>query len=619
VLRVANNKPLPADLVAQIVDKTDGVPLFLEELTKAVLESSMVRELADRYEYSGKLEKLAIPSTLRDSLMARLDRLLPVKEIAQIGAVLGREFSYELVHALSPMSEVQLNEALDKLVGSELVFRRGTPPNATYIFKHALVQDAAYESLLKGKRQALHAQIAQVIEQRLPSKALNEPELIAHHYSEAGMAGAAVPLWSQAGERALSRVALAEAVSHFAMALEVVGRLPSSPERDARELDIRMRLGVAHQFKGGWAAPEVIEALDPARVLAARLGRHLDLVPILYHTWLQHVCRCELPAALKSIDGVHEVAVETGHWIPALVEPWLKSMTYCYTGEFVQARRAMDELLSVYDFDKHSALTPIYNHEPKCGTLLFAGYYLWALGYPDRAKAAALEQADVARKVNHAFNRCWCLLGGNAPLVLRGDCDLAVQWADEAYAVATEQGMTYVAELVVPWWRGNALIDAGRYEEGYAQVTLGSDSWQAAGGVLHMPLSHLMRGKALMHLGRLDEAAAQLDLANQITERTGHRMYAAEIARLRAVLMQRLGHADAREIEAALLQAIDIARSQSAKGYELRTAMDLARLWRTLDRRREAIDLLSPIYDWFTEGHDTRDLREAEALLAELR
>ena len=220
VLRVAGGKPLPSDLVLQIVDKTDGVPLFLEELSKAVLESDMLIDKGDRYDYSGSVSKMAIPATLHDSLMARLDRLIPVKEIAQVGAALGREFSYELLSAVSPMQEPELSEALNKLVQSELVFRRGAPPNQTYVFKHALVQDAAYDSLLKSKRQTLHAQIAAAIRERFPQKAETEPELLAHHYAEAGQDAEAVPRWFEAAKRALSRVALAEAVGHLTNALD---------------------------------------------------------------------------------------------------------------------------------------------------------------------------------------------------------------------------------------------------------------------------------------------------------------------------------------------------------------------------------------------------------------
>lgn len=267
VLRVAAGKPLPADLVTQIVDKTDGVPLFLEELTKAVLESNLIIDLGDRYDYSGSVNKLTIPNTLRDSLMARLDRLIPVKEIAQIGACLGREFSHELVSAISPMSEAQLTEALEKLTASELVFRRGSPPEAVYIFKHALVQDAAYDSLLKTKRQTVHAQIAEAISQRFPSKLETEPELLAHHYTEAGMTRNAILYWEKAGNLAQQRFALQESVSSYRQAISLLAAVDKTEDDMKRHIDIAVK----------WAdlivpSADIISALETAERYAEKLA-----------------------------------------------------------------------------------------------------------------------------------------------------------------------------------------------------------------------------------------------------------------------------------------------------------------------------------------------------------
>jgi predicted ATPase len=618
VLRVANNKPLPADLVAQIVDKTDGVPLFLEELTKAVLESSMVSELPDRYDYSGKLEKLAIPSTLRDSLMARLDRLIPVKEIAQIGAVLGREFSYELVHAISPMSESQLIEALDKLVGSELVFRRGTPPNATYIFKHALVQDAAYESLLKGKRQALHAQIAQVIEQRLPSKAHSEPELIAHHYTEAGMAETAIPYWITAGQRALDRTALAEAVAHLSSALHANDLTPASRERDLRELDIRMLLGTAYLSYKGHASSPVLETLEPARIIAERHGEEARLVPILFYLWMHYTARLEFAPGIRIVEQLDALARSTGDSYAFIVACNVENMTYGWMGNFTRALKAARRGVAAYDPEKHAPFVRVYNHDQKCGILSWVVHFLWFQGFPDQAQAAAQEQVDVARRLGHPFNLAFSLTTGCAARVLRGETALAREWIDEAQRIGRDNAMTYITHFFAPFWRGIVRIVDGESAAGLADLDGAWLPFAAGGGAVLAPLYGLMRARGLLDLGRAGEARTALDEALRVVEATSHRMHEAEVHRVLASWHLRQSSPDIAAAEACLQTSLRVARSQDAKGWELRSAIDLARVWRDQDRRHDAIGLLAPVYDWFTEGRDTQDLRAAAALLQEL-
>jgi class 3 adenylate cyclase len=286
VEEVAGGKPLPAEVLDQIVAKTDGVPLFVEELTKTVIESGFLRETDDRYELDGPLPRLAIPATLHDSLMARLDRLAPVKEIAQIGATIGREFSYELLAEVSPLRGNDLHEALNRLVGSELVFRRGQPPDATYVFKNALIQDVAYDSLLKSRRQQLHTDIAQALEERLANIAGNAPELLAHHYTEAGLPEQAVAYWLKAGHRAINRSAYIEAIAHLQKGLELLSDLPETPDRDQREVDLRVAVGVALIATKGYAAPETGEAYTRARELCARLDDPPQIFQVLYGLWV---------------------------------------------------------------------------------------------------------------------------------------------------------------------------------------------------------------------------------------------------------------------------------------------------------------------------------------------
>ena len=282
VSKLTNSKALPAELLEQILSKTDGVPLYVEELTKSILESGELKDAGDHYDYVGAARSVTIPATLRDSLTARLDRSPAAKEIAQIGAAIGREFSYELIAAVAPHTQTELDSALNQLTGSGLAFRRGTLPEATYTFKHALVQDAAYDSLLKSRRQVLHAKIARVLEEHFPATKDTEPELLAHHLTAAGQAEAAIGYWQKAGKLALKRLALEEAISRLNQGMTLIGSLPQSPERDGKELDLRTSLGTAWMALKGWAAPEVWTSYHPALGLAKSLGRREDLVPIYY-------------------------------------------------------------------------------------------------------------------------------------------------------------------------------------------------------------------------------------------------------------------------------------------------------------------------------------------------
>ena len=312
VSALAGGKALPAALLEQILTRTDGVPLFVEELTKSILESGELKEAGDHYEYAGSARAVTIPATLRDSLMARLDRFMPVKEIAQIGAAIGREFSYELIAAVAPMPQAQLDDALVRLSESGLAFRRGTPPDAVYTFKHALVQDAAYNSLLKSRRQELHGKIARVIEERFPNIRTTEPEVLAHHLTEAGLAEAAIPLWQAAGELALKRMALTEAISHLNQGLELVSTLPRSSERDASELGLRTLLGTAWLALKGWAAPEVWTSLHPALALAKSLERHDALTPILWGLTSNVLTQGRVAESLPWAEEMLDIAKATG-------------------------------------------------------------------------------------------------------------------------------------------------------------------------------------------------------------------------------------------------------------------------------------------------------------------
>ena len=617
VMQIPAGKPLPLDLVTEIVEKTDGVPLFLEELTKAVLESNLATSASDHHENAGSVRKADIPATLRDSLMARLDKLFPVKELAQTGAVIGREFSHELMAMICPLAEPQLTEGMDKLVASELIFRRGVAPAATYLFKHALVKDAAYGSLLKSKRSQLHAQIANVLEQKFPGIAAVQPEVLAHHFEAASLHDRAVHYWKQAGQQALDRVALAEAVAHLTSALAENELLPTSAERDLRELEIRMLLGAAYLSWKGHAAPEVLQAMGPARNIAVSHRLDAKLVPILFYIWMHHTARLELGSGLEIAEQLDVLSKSSGDSYAYVVARNVENMTHGWMGNFIRAREAAERGVRAYDPQRHAPFVHVYNHDQKCGILSWAVHFLWMLGYPDQAQQAARELIDLARSISHPYNLAFSLTTGCAALVFRGETSKAHEWIAEAGAVGRDSAIGYVTHFFVPFWTGLAQVTEGKSEQGYANITMAWEYFDDGRGLLLLaPFAKIMRATAAIDMGRLEEATRLLDDALAVIDKTGHRMHEAEAYRVLGILRQRRG--DLGASAKAYEKAIEVARTQKAKGFELRAATDLARLWQRQDRCDAARDLLAPIFNWFTEGLDTRDLVEARGVLEEL-
>ena len=402
VSALAGGKALSETLLDQILTRTDGVPLFVEELTKSLLETGKLKEAGDRY--GGPVRPITIPATLQDALMARLDRFMPVKEIAQIGAAIGREFSYELIAEVAPMPEARLDDALAQLGASGLAFRRGTPPDAVYCFKHALVQDAAYASLLKSHRQELHAKIARVIDQRFPNIKTTEPEVLAHHLTAAGLAEAAVPLWQAAGELAFKRMALTETVSHLDQGLELISSLPWSLQRDASELGLRTLLGPAWLALKGWAAPEVWASLHPALPLAKSLERHDALTPILWGLTHNAQAQGRSAEALLLVEEALDLARATGD--ADLLITGHAFACYCdhIAGKLTETVKHADKVLDLYDAEKHHHLADLLNSDPKTQAATWGSISNWMLGYPDRALRLSNERDAHARRRGHPFD-----------------------------------------------------------------------------------------------------------------------------------------------------------------------------------------------------------------------
>ena len=618
VSALAGGKALPAALLEQILTKTDGVPLFVEELTKSILESGELKEAGDHYDYGDSARAVTIPTTLRNSLMARLDRFMPVKEIAQIGAAIGRTFDYELIAAVAPIPQTQLDDALVQLSESGLAFRRGTPPDAIYTFKHALVQDAAYDLLLKSRRQELHAKIARVIEQRFPHIKTTEPEVLAHHLTEAGLSEGAIPLWQAAGDLAVKRMAAPEAISHLNRGLELVSTLPQSSQRDASELGLRFLLGIAWWALKGWPAQEVWTSLHPALALAKSLERHDALTPIYWALFANVLTQGRVAESLRWVEEMLGVAEATGDADLLIAGHMSACVSYNWLGEFTKATEHADRILDLYDAEKHFHLADILDHDPKTMAGIFASISAWMLGYPDRAMRLSDEKDAHARRRGHAFDLGFALTLGPHEFDRRFTFADLRKRAEECERLGRENSLPVLWEQLAPISLGRGAYPGrqGRRRNWPAQGRhrgLGRERRQVRG-----PTWNAFLAEAMAVTGDLDSALDLIDEQIAQIERPGweERLDYAEILRLKGWMLSLKG--DLEGAERNFLASLDWARRQQAKMWELRTSTSLARLWQSQGKRQEAYELLAPVYGWFTEGFDTRDLQDAKVLLDEL-
>jgi TOMM system kinase/cyclase fusion protein len=615
--RVAHGKTLPAEVMEQVVARTDGVPLFVEELTKMVLESGLLQEREERYELTGPLPPLAIPTTLHDSLMARLDRLATVKALAQLGATLGREFSYALLQAVSPWDEATWGRGLHQLVAAEFLYQQGLPPEATYRFKHALIQETAYQSLLRSTRQQYHQRIAQVLEARFPESGETQPELLAHHYTEAGLTEQAIGYWQRAGQQASERSAYLEAVSHFTTAIKLLTTLPETSARIQQALTLHIALGAALQMAKGLAAPEVEHAYTQAYALCQQMGETSEFAPVLFGLWRFYLARSQLHRARELGDTLLRLAQRTDDAALAVVAHQALGAAWLFLGALPTARQHLEESIALYAPDQRRALVFRMGQEPGVGCRAPAALTLWLLGYPDQALARLHEALALAHELSHPFSLAYTRVWAAYIYQWRWDISAMYEQADACIALSTEQGFPFLAAWGTSL-RGWALAMQGQSEEGLIQVRQGIAAWQATGAVLHIPYFYTMLAEVCDRLGHAEDGLQALAEAHALVEQHEERYWEAEVRRRRGVLLLQQPGTPPAEAEAWLQRALDVARRQEAKSLELRAAMSLSRLWQQQGKRQEAYDLLAPIYHWFTEGFDTADLQDARALLAEL-
>ena len=615
--RAAGGKTLPMAVVQEVVAKTDGVPLFVEELTKMVLESGLLREQDAGFELMGPLPPLAIPATLQDSLMARLDRLATVKDVAQLGATLGRSFSYELLRAVSPVQEPALQHALRRLVDAELVYRRGAPPDAIYTFKHALIQEAAYHSLLKSRRQQFHQRIAQVLAERFPETAEVQPELLAHHCTEAGLVEEAIGYWQHAGQRAYERSANAESIAHLTRGLDVLQHLADGPKRLRRELDLQESLGLTLMTAKGYAAPEVQQTYSRALDLCRRVGNPPQLFAALWGLFWFHVLRAELQRGRELGEQLLSIAQSAGDQALLLRAHNAVGQNFFYSGDFSAARHHLEQAIAMYGSgrDRSDVFRYQVSHGVNCRA--HAAWTLWCLGYAAEARVRSDEALALAQKESHPSSLAYAL--GFAAVIdqLCHEGEVAQARAEAMIALSREHRLSIWLAMAT-FRLGAALAEQGRLQEGVAKMRDGLAAWKSTGAELERPYRLSVLAKAYGQLGQTELALGLLAEALVAVSTSREGFWEAELHRLKGELLLAQSDKDQLAVEECFHQAIDVARRQQAKLLELRAVTSLSRLWQRQGKSERARRILGGVYGWFTEGFDTADLTDAKRLLDEL-
>jgi class 3 adenylate cyclase/predicted ATPase len=623
--RVTGNKTLPEKIRQDIIERTDGVPLFVEEMTKAVLEAESEGE-AQRTIATVPSPALAVPASLHASLMARLDRLGPAKEVAQIGSAIGREFSHVLLASVVSKPERELASSLDRLIAAGLLFRQGLPPHATYLFKHALVQDAAYGTLLREPRRALHARIAKALESGFADIAVNRPEILARHCTDAGLHEKAAGLWGKAGQRSLERSALVEATAQFKQGLDLITTLPATPALRREQIKLQVALITPLIHIKGYSAPETKTAAERARLLieqAERLGEPpedpLLLFDVLYGFWYANLgafngdALCDLAAQYLALAEKQRAT------IPLIVGHRLVGSSSLHTGDFVDSRAHFDQALSRYDADKHRSLATRFGQDIQVSILSFRSITLWMLGYPEAALTDADYVVKDAREIGHALSLIYALTVTSVPHLLIGNYALVKAQTEEAVAMAEEVGEVFWKAMGAIL-QGRVLATTGRASDAVHQIDSGlTAAYRSTGATVWLPkvLSYL--GKAYADLGQFDDAWRYIGEAMTLAETTKETWFGAEVNRIAGEIALLGQQNDSAKAEGHFERALAVARQQQAKSWELRASTSLARLWRDQGKLQQARELLAPVYGWFTEGLDTRDLKDAKALLEELR
>jgi class 3 adenylate cyclase/predicted ATPase len=615
LMRAKTGAALPESVVERVYDRAGGVPLFVEEFTKMLQESVVLDQAGPGDSGSKAWLGREIPATLQDLVLARLDRVEGERDIAQLAATLGREFSYELLTAVASVDDPTLQAELAKLVQAEILYAKGRIPNCTYIFKHALLEDALYNTLVKGKRQQFHGRIAETLEARFPQTTAMQPELVAHHLTEAGLAEAAIGYWLKAGLRSRQRSAENEAIGHLTRGLTLLGALDESPGRDARELELLTALGTAYIASRGYGAPEIGPVFGRARVLCERIGQSPQLVAILVGIWEWHFVRGEMRLCMELVAEAMELVRPLNDPGGMMEVSYIAGQTMLYRGDFAGARDCFAAALAEFDDrDRIGSWAAMTSHNAGVNIRCNLAVALWHLGYPDQALKANREAGQLARELGHPFSLAYCL---HHTAWLYQFCRLEVEvqkTAEEQIAISAEQGFA-LWHATGTFFKGAGMLLQGRFQESLPLLIKGHDDFRTTGAEILRPFQESALGEAYIQAARFEEAHAALAEGLCLSERNDDRVQDAELHRIKGELMLAESPDHAAAAEASFTRAIETARRQQSKAWELRSTMSLARLWQRQGRRVEAYHTLATIHATFTEGRTTPDLVEAGALL----
>jgi class 3 adenylate cyclase/predicted ATPase len=616
---ITGNKPLSPSFRKDIVERTDGIPLFVEEMTKAVLEAESEAVVA-----ATPSRSVAVPASLHASLMARLDRLGPAKEVAQIGAVIGREFSRALLDAVARKPEAELDSALDRLIAAGLLFRQGMLPHTTYLFKHALVQDAAYGTLLREPRRALHARIAETLESQFPEIAESQPELLARHCTEAGLIEKAAGLWSKTGQLSLERSALIEAAEKLARALDQIGSLPATPALRREQIRLQVALITPLMQVKGHAAPETTAAVERARLLieqAEALGEPpedpLLLFSVLYGFWVGAHATFNGNTMRDLAAQFLALAKKQGATVPIMVGHRLMGSSLTLTGDIAEGRAQYDQAVMLYDPAAHRSLATRFGQDVGVANLSYRSSALWVLGYPDSAQRDNSDAVKHAREIGHDVSLILALTFTSVNQTLCGNYVAATATVDELVALADEKGALFW-KVAGTLWRGCLFALTNKGPDAVRVISSNLTALRSTGVTMYVPWYLSFLAEAYADLRKFDDARRCIGEAMTLLDATKERWVDAELYRVAGEIALLSPKPNAAKAVGYFERALAVARQQQAKSWELRAAISMARLWRDQGKRNEARNLLAPIYGWFTEGFDTLDLKEAKALLNEL-
>jgi class 3 adenylate cyclase/predicted ATPase len=631
--RVAGDKPLPPEVRQQIVAKTDGVPLFVEELTKAVLETGLLQEEPARYALNGPLPPLAIPDTLHDTLMARLDRFANVKSVAQLGATIGRDFAYDLLQAVAPWDEATMQYSLRQLVEAEILYQRGVLPHATYRFKHALIQDAAYQSLLRSTRQQYHQRIAQALEERFADTVASHPELLAHHYTEAGLITQAIVYWQRAGQLAQVNSAYVEALNYLRIGLGLLQTLPDTPERMQRELSLQLILGPVLVAIRGYASTDVEQTYARARMLCEQVGDIPDRLPVLRGLHRFYLVRAHFQTAYAFAEQCLQLAQQAQDPAHLLDAQFAVGESLFYLGDLDTAYTSLTQGLARYRAEGQQA--PAFRVVQDLGVsyLVHIAWILWLRGWPQQALQQGIEALSLAQDLAHPFSLAYALNFMTMFQQLCGNVSATQAQAVATRTVSATHGFP-IFEMLGGLMDGWSQAAQGDTEEGLAQLLRGWSNYQATGAALFRSYFLSLLAVTYRRVGKPEAGLRVLEEALAAEQTSGERFYSAELYRLKGELLLLTGatmrgagissdsvllpHPVADEAEAHFHQALDLARQHQARSLELRAVTSLARLWQHQGKSAEARHLLVPVYHGFSEGFATADLLKARALLAQL-